>query len=237
MKSKGILYLIPNVLAPGTALEVIAPIVKEVISHTNYFLVEDFRTARRYISSLKLGVNLEEVRMEKLDKKTPDQQITQWLDPLMKGMDAGIISEAGCPGIADPGARAVALAHQKGIRVAPLPGPSSMFLALMGSGFNGQAFAFHGYLPIDRNARIQAIKTLEIRSKKENSTQLFMETPFRNNKLLADLLEVMDGNTLLCIASNLTSGDEMIHTKKVTDWRKNPPDIHKVPTVFLIYHH
>lgn len=236
MKSKGILYLIPNVLAPGTALEVIAPTVKQVIANTSYFLVEDFRTARRYISSLKLGVNLEEVRMEKLDKKTPDQQITQWLDPLLKGMDAGIISEAGCPGIADPGARAVALAHQKGIKVVPLPGPSSMFLALMGSGFNGQAFAFHGYLPIDRNARIQAIKTLEIRSKKENSTQLFMETPFRNNKLLTDLLESMDANTLLCIASNLTSPDERIHTQKVADWRKNPPDIHKVPTVFLIYH-
>jgi 16S rRNA (cytidine1402-2'-O)-methyltransferase len=235
MKSKGILYLIPNVLAPGTALEVIAPIVKEVIANTSYFLVEDFRTARRYISSLKLGVNLEEVRMEKLDKRTPDQQITQWLDPLMKGMDAGIISEAGCPGIADPGARAVALAHQKGIKVVPLPGPSSMFLALMGSGFNGQAFAFHGYLPIDRNARIQAIKRLEIQSQKEKSTQLFMETPFRNNKLLADLLEHLDPNTLLCIASNLTAGDEMIQSQKVADWRQNPPDIHKVPTVFLIF--
>ncbi|SHN19574.1 16S rRNA (cytidine1402-2'-O)-methyltransferase [Cyclobacterium lianum] len=232
--SKGILYLIPNVLAAGTADAVMAPQVKSVLEATRYFLVEDFRTARRYISSLKLGVNLDEVHMEKLDKKTPDPQVRKLLDPVLKGQDAGIISEAGCPGIADPGARAVARAHELGIRVVPLPGPSSMFLALMASGFNGQSFTFSGYLPIERKDRIKAIKALEIKVIVENTTQLFMETPFRNNRLLEDLLEQLNPQTLLCIASELTGEGENIQTKKVADWRKEKPDLHKIPAVFLI---
>ncbi|MBD3630372.1 SAM-dependent methyltransferase [Cyclobacterium sp.] len=234
MKAKGILYLIPNVLVLETGLDMMAPVVKNVIAATSYYLVEDFRTVRRYISSLKLGLNLEEIHMEKLDKKTPDPQVRKLLDPVLKGQDAGIISEAGCPGIADPGARAVAWAHQLGIRVVPLPGPSSMFLALMGSGFNGQAFTFHGYLPIDRKARIPVIKELEKTALQQGVTQLFMETPFRNNRLLEDLLEQLDAKTLLCIASELTGEGEMVRTRKVADWRKEKPDLHKIPAVFLI---
>lgn len=234
MKAKGILYLVPNVLVLETGPDIMAPLIKNVIATTSYYLVEDFRTARRYISSLKLGVNLEEVQMEKLDKKTPDPQVRKLLEPVLNGQDVGILSEAGCPGIADPGAKAVAWAHRLGIRVVPLPGPSSMFLALMGSGFNGQAFTFHGYLPIERKARIEAIKELEKTALQQKVTQLFMETPFRNNRLLEDLLEQLDGRTELCIASELTGEGESIRTKKVADWRKEKTDLHKIPAVFLI---
>ncbi|MFO7824331.1 MAG: SAM-dependent methyltransferase [Cyclobacterium sp.] len=234
MKAKGILYLIPNVLALETGPDIMGPVVKNVISATSHFLVEDFRTARRYISSLKLGINLEEVHMEKLDKSTPDPQVRKLLEPALHGQDLGILSDAGCPGIADPGARAVAWAHRLGIRVVPLPGPSSMFLALMASGFNGQSFTFSGYLPIERKDRIKAIKALETKVIGENTTQLFMETPFRNNRLLEDLLEQLNPQTLLCIASELTGEGENIQTKKVADWRKEKPDLHKIPAVFLI---
>ena len=234
MNSKGILYLIPNVLAPETALKVIAPVVKEVISKTNYFLVEDLRTARRYISSLKLGVDLEKVSMEVLDKKTPEPIVVKLMEPVLNGVNAGIVSEAGCPGIADPGAMAVAYAQRKSIQVVPLPGPSSMFLALMGSGLNGQSFAFVGYLPIDRKNRIETIKSLEERSKREKSTQMFMETPFRNQKLIEDLVHHLHPETLLCVASNLTATDEYIKTKRVFEWKKSIPNLHKIPTVFLL---
>ena len=147
---QGKLFLIPNVLAENTAHWVISPQVQDVIAHTRIFLVENPRSARRYISSLKLGINIEELHMEVLDKDTPPEQVSRLMMPLLNGADIGVISEAGCPGIADPGALAVAYAHQKGIQVVPISGPSSMFLALMGSGFSGQSFAFHGYLPIDK---------------------------------------------------------------------------------------
>lgn len=234
MASKGKLYLIPNVLAEGTAADVISPQVKEVISRTRYFLAENFRTTRRYISSLKLGVDLDQVHMELLDKKTPIPTVEKLLAPAMNGEDVGIISEAGCPGIADPGAVAVAVAHRKGIQVVPLSGPSSMFMALMASGFNGQVFTFHGYLPIEKKDRIAALKSLESQSKKDKGTQMFMETPFRNQKLLEDLVQHLHPDTLLCIAANITAKDEFIRTLKVADWKKCLPDIHKIPTVFLL---
>jgi 16S rRNA (cytidine1402-2'-O)-methyltransferase len=231
---QGKLFLIPNVLAENTADAVITPQVKEVIAHTKVFLVENLRTARRYISSLKLGVNLEEVHMEILDKNTAPESINRLLQPLFKGADVGIISEAGCPGIADPGALAVAHAHARGIQVVPLSGPSSMFLALMGSGFSGQSFAFHGYLPIDKKERNQALRKLEAESAKEHRAQIFMETPFRNNQLLEDALAALSPQTKLCIAKNLTAADELIQTKTIADWKKNPIDLHKIPTVFIL---
>lgn len=231
---KGKLFLIPNVLAENTAQTVISPQVKEVIAHTKIFLVENLRTARRYISSLKLGVNLEEIHMEILDKDTPPETMSRLMQPLMNGADIGIISEAGCPGIADPGAVAVAFAHHKGIQVVPLSGPSSMFLALMGSGFSGQSFAFHGYLPIDKKDRSAAIKKLEAESLREKRAQIFMETPFRNNQLLEDLLATLNPNTKLCIAKNITGSDEMILTKTANEWKKLPLDLHKIPTVFIL---
>ncbi|MGM0946937.1 MAG: SAM-dependent methyltransferase [Bacteroidota bacterium] len=231
---QGKLFLIPNILAENTADQVITPQVKEVIAHTKVFLVENLRTARRYISSLKLGVNLEEVHMEILDKNTAPESINRLLQPLFKGADVGIISEAGCPGIADPGALAVAHAHTRGIQVVPLSGPSSMFLALMGSGFSGQSFAFHGYLPIDKKERAAALKKLEAESLREKRAQIFMETPFRNNQLLEDLIRTLSPQTKLCIAKNLTAKDELIQTKTILDWKKSPIDLHKIPTVFIL---
>lgn len=231
---KGKLFMIPTVLAENTADWVISPQVKEVIANTKIFLVENPRSARRYISSLKLGINIEELHLEVLDKDTPPEQVSQLMMPLLNGADIGVISEAGCPGIADPGALAVAFAHQKGIQVVPLSGPSSMFLALMGSGFSGQSFAFHGYLPIDKKERAAALKKLEQESVREKRAQLFMETPFRNNQLLADALASLSPQTKLCIAKNLTAADELIQTKTIADWKNQPIDLHKVPTVFIL---
>lgn len=231
---KGKLYLIPNVLAENT-VDIISPQVKEIISQTQYFLVENVRTARRYISSLRLGLTIEGLHFEILDKKTRPAELEKIIQPIFEGKDIGVLSEAGCPGIADPGAIAVAYAHKNNIQVVPLSGPSSMFLALMGSGFNGQAFAFHGYLPIQKKERVQAIKNLEAESLKNRMTQIFMETPFRNNHLLDDLLAHLRPDTLLCIAKNLTGTDEMIKTKSVAEWRKSKLDIHKIPVVFVLY--
>ena len=226
--------MIPTVLAENTAHWVISPQVKEVIANTKIFLVENPRSARRYISSLKLGITIEELQFEVLDKDTPPEQVSRLMIPLLNGADIGVISEAGCPGIADPGALAVAYAHQKGIQVVPLSGPSSMFLALMGSGFSGQSFAFHGYLPIDKKERAAALKKLEQESVREKRAQLFMETPFRNNQLLADALASLSPQTKLCIAKNLTAADELIQTKTIADWKNHPIDLHKVPTVFIL---
>ena len=231
---KGKLFMIPTVLAENTAHWVISPQVKEVIANTKIFLVENPRSARRYISSLKLGITIEELQFEVLDKDTPPEQVSRLMMPLLNGADIGVISEAGCPGIADPGALAVAYAHQKGIQVVPLSGPSSMFLALMGSGFSGQSFAFHGYLPIDKKERAAALKKLEQESVREKRAQLFMETPFRNNQLLADALASLSPQTKLCIAKNLTAADELIQTKTIADWKNHPIDLHKVPTVFIL---
>jgi 16S rRNA (cytidine1402-2'-O)-methyltransferase len=232
---KGILYLIPSVLAEGTAQQVISPQIKDVVRNTQYYAVENLRTARRYISSLRLGITIEELQMQVLDKKTKEHQVGQILAPLLEGHDVGVISEAGCPGIADPGALAVEFAHKRGIKVVPLTGPSSMFLALMASGFNGQSFAFHGYIPIDKKARIDAIKKLESDSVANYRTQIFMETPFRNNHLLEDLKNTLNPSTRLCVAKNITGQDELIQTKTIADWKKTNLDLHKIPTVFLIY--
>jgi 16S rRNA (cytidine1402-2'-O)-methyltransferase len=231
---KGKLFMIPTVLAENTAHWVISPQVKEVIANTKIFLVENPRSARRYISSLKLGITIEELQFEVLDKDTPPEQVSRLMMPLLNGADIGVISEAGCPGIADPGALAVAYAHQKGIQVVPISGPSSMFLALMGSGFSGQSFAFHGYLPIDKKERAMTLKRLEQESVREKRAQLFMETPFRNNQLLADALASLSPQTKLCIAKNLTAADELIQTKTIADWKNHPLDLHKVPTVFIL---
>jgi 16S rRNA (cytidine1402-2'-O)-methyltransferase len=231
---KGKLFMIPTVLAENTAHWVISPQVKEVIANTKIFLVENPRSARRYISSLKLGINIEELHLEVLDKDTPPEQVSRLMMPLLNGADIGVISEAGCPGIADPGALAVAYAHQKDIQVVPISGPSSMFLALMGSGFSGQSFAFHGYLPIDKKERAASLKKLEQESVREKRAQLFMETPFRNNQLLADALAFLSPQTKLCIAKNLTAADELIQTKTIADWKNHPLDLHKLPTVFIL---
>ena len=214
--TKGKLFMIPTVLAENTAHWVISPQVQEVIANTKIFLVENPRSARRYISSLKLGITIEELQLEVLDKDTPPEQVSRLMMPLLNGSDIGVISEAGCPGIADPGALAVAYAHQKGIQVVPLSGPSSMFLALMGSAFSGQSFAFHGYLPIDKKERATTLKKLEQESLREKRAQLFMETPFRNNQLLADALATLSSQTKLCIAKKIVVKKMMIRVLSFT---------------------
>jgi 16S rRNA (cytidine1402-2'-O)-methyltransferase len=231
----GKLYLIPSVLAENTAEKVISSEIRERVSQIDYFLVENIRTARRYISSLKLGIKIEDLHFEVLDKKTKPMELEKMMWPIFQGRDIGIMSEAGCPGIADPGSLAVDYAHHKEIQVVPLSGPSSMFLALMASGFSGQSFAFHGYLPIERKDRVQSIKSLETDSLRNKRTQIFMETPFRNNQLLEDLLKHLQPTTQLCIAKNITGPDEFIQSKTVREWKKINLDLHKIPVVFLIY--
>ena|SRR5690554_6154786 len=233
-KNQGKLFLIPNVLAADTASEVISPQVREVVKSTSHYLVEDLRTARRYISSLQLGITIDDLHLEVLDKKTPETQIAKLMAPVLQGHDMGLISDAGCPGIADPGALAVAFAHKKGIRVVPLPGPSSILLALTASGLNGQSFAFLGYIPIDKKARIDTIRDIESESRRRKRTQIIMETPFRNNHLMEDLKNTLHPFTRLCIASNITAPDEFICTKPIAEWKKTTVDLHKIPTVFLI---
>ncbi|TPE45231.1 SAM-dependent methyltransferase [Pontibacter mangrovi] len=237
MKKTGTLYLIPTVLADNTQDQVISPQVKETVQQMTYFIVENLRTARRYVKSICPELVIEQLKFVQIDKDATAAQVQASLKPLLEqGMDAGVISEAGCPGVADPGAEVVKHAHQKSIKVVPFAGPSAILLSLMASGFNGQQFCFHGYLPIDKRDRLQALRQLEKEMQQRNQTQIFMETPYRNNKLLDDLLATLHPDTKLCIAANITSPEhEFIQTKSISQWRGKLPDIHKQPTVFLIY--
>ena len=227
------LYLIPTILAPDTTEFVLSPQIKDTIKATDYYFVENIRTARRFISELKVGKVIDELYFFEVDKDTNIEQIRKYFKQIPQNQHIGVISEAGCPGVADPGAIAVKVAHQLGIKVIPLVGPSSILLALMASGFSGQSFVFHGYLPIDKIERAKKIKVLEIESRKQQ-TQIFMETPFRNDSFLEDLLNTCQSDTLLCIACNITAPDELIQTKTVNQWKTKKPDLHKKPTIFLI---
>jgi 16S rRNA (cytidine1402-2'-O)-methyltransferase len=181
-----------------------------------------------------LQISQSDLLIHDYGKHNRDGNLNEFFSGLLAGRDVGLMSEAGCPGIADPGAEIVAFAHQKGIKVVPLVGPSSILLALMASGFNGQSFTFHGYLPIDKVQRSQKIKELENLSEKNKQTQLFIETPFRNNPMLEEILKTCHPNTRLCIACNLTGEDEMVQTKSIADWKKQVPDLHKKPVIFLL---
>ena len=225
------IYLIPTILAEGTQDSVLSTQIRDVITSLDIFLVENVRTARRLISSLRLGKVIDELTFIELNKDTPEATVLAELKNL-KG-SAGIISEAGSPGVADPGAVAVALAHELGIPVVPLAGPSSILLALMASGMSGQSFAFHGYLPIDKAQRKKAIVTLE-REASRGQTQIFMETPFRNNQLMETLLETCAPGTRLCVACNLTAEDEFVKTLRISSWKSQKPDLHKKPTIFIL---
>ncbi|HEY0110296.1 MAG TPA: SAM-dependent methyltransferase [Fibrella sp.] len=230
------LYLIPTPLAPDTAAQVLTPPIAEAVARLDCFFVEELRTARRFISGLRTGRIIDETLFFELHKDTPEADTKRQLtDLLAQNRDAGILSEAGCPGVADPGAVAVRLAHQLGFRVEPLVGPSSILLALMASGMSGQSFVFHGYLPIDRAERSRALKQLETDARKRQQTQIFMETPYRNNALLADLLATGLPDTRLCIAANVTAPDALIQTKTIKQWKGGPPDLHRKPTIFLLF--
>lgn len=227
------LYLIPTFLAPDTASQVLSPQVREVIAATDHFFVENIRTARRFISELKLGKVIDHLHFYELNKDTSEAEVISYFEQIPDNQDIGVISEAGCPGVADPGALAVKIAHRFGWKVVPLVGPSSILLALMASGMSGQSFVFHGYLPIEKSAKIQKIKQLEQNAQK-GQTQLFMETPYRNNQLLADLLANCRNDTVLCIAANLTASDELVKTQTILQWKASAPDLHKKPTIFII---
>jgi 16S rRNA (cytidine1402-2'-O)-methyltransferase len=229
----GTLYLIPNVIAEGAHFSVIPSQVMEAIRPLRFFLAEDIRTARRYFSSLKLYESIEALDFKVLNKDTSPTDLPLLLKPLLEGIDVGVVSESGCPGVADPGALAVQYAHQNNIKVVPLVGPSSILLALMGSGLNGQQFAFHGYLPIDAKEASAKIKELERESLLKKQTQLFIETPFRNNSMFNNLIKTLKPTTLLCIAMDLTSANEQIMTKTVQAWAKQPLQMDKVNTIFL----
>jgi 16S rRNA (cytidine1402-2'-O)-methyltransferase len=227
----GKLFLIPNLIAEGTQ-QVIPPSVLEALPSIQYFLAEDVRTARRYLSGLKIYERIESLQFEVLNKDTTQVGLVELMKPLLEGKNVGVISESGCPGVADPGALAVAYAHQHGIQVVPLVGPSSILLALMASGLNGQRFAFHGYLPIDAKEAVKTIKELEKESQQKKQTQLFIETPYRNNQVLDHLLNSLKNETQLSIALDVTGVHEFIQTKSVGQWKKNKPALLKEPAVF-----
>ena len=228
------IYMIPMVIADDTEQEVISDQIKNVIKSLDYFLVENIRTARRYISKLKLGITIEDLHFDLLDKKTKPEQVEFYFEKA-KGKNIGILSESGCPGIADPGAVAASVAHRLGIRVVPLSGPSSIFMALMGSGFNGQSFVFHGYVPIDKKDREKKIKEMEDAAVRLKQTQIFMDTPYRNQKLLEHLINTCHSNTLLSIAKGITGEQEYISTKTIREWKKEKINLHKTPTIFSLY--
>ena len=229
------MYLIPVTLG-DTAIEKVLPSYnKEIILGIKHFIVEDVRSARRFLKKVERSINIDELSFYPLNKHTSAEEISGYLKPLLGGESMGVISEAGCPAVADPGADVVAIAQRKNLKVVPLVGPSSIILSVMGSGFNGQSFAFHGYLPIEPTERIKRIKVLEQRIYTENQTQLFIETPYRNNKMMEDIVKNCRPQTKLCIAANITCEDEYIKTKTVKEWQGKLPDLSKIPCIFLIY--
>lgn len=233
-KNTGALYLIPTTLGETEPLEVLPISVKQAIEKIRFFIVEHEKTARRFIKKIHPRKPQNTLNIKTLNKYTDPMELPSYLDACEKGFDVGILSEAGSPGIADPGAEVVQIAHARGIRVIPLVGPSSILLGLMGSGLNGQCFAFHGYLPIDQGERRKAIKKLERFSREMDQTQLFIETPYRNNKVLEDLMHSLAPSTRLCIAADITLTSEYIVTRTVEEWKGQLPDLHKRPTLFLI---
>ena len=231
----GQVYLIPIIISADTQNDVLPIQIANAIQECELFLVENVRTARRFISSLHLGIEIESLQFEVLDKNTTHEDCFDLLQPAMEGKTIGVMSESGCPGIADPGSKLVHMAHQLGVRVVPLVGPSSILMAVMASGFNGQSFTFHGYLPIDKKERASAIKKLEKESTELDRTQVFMDTPYRNEQLLADLIKHLRPDTWLCIAKDITGKLEYIKAQPVQKWRNIKLDLHKTPTMFLLY--
>ena len=231
---KGVLYLVPNTLGNPDTTETIPVGIKGRVSDISLFIVENLRNARRYLKSLNREINIDSLTFFELNEHTSAEEIPSFLDRVEQGLDAAIISEAGVPGVADPGAEVVRIAHEKGIRVVPLTGPSSILLALMASGLNGQSFCFHGYLPLKRPERIKKIKELEQKVIRSGETQLFIEAPYRNDGLLADILDTCQASTRLCIAADITLDSEFIFTKTSGAWKKKKPALHKRPVLFLL---
>ncbi|MFT3739354.1 MAG: SAM-dependent methyltransferase [Breznakibacter sp.] len=230
----GILYLIPSTLGDSPIDRVLPAEVSQLIKSLVYFVVENERTARRFLKIVDRSIQIDALVFSVLDKDTPASQRAGLLKPLLEGHNVGILSEAGCPGIADPGADLVELAHEKGIRIVPLVGPSSILLAMMASGMNGQSFAFNGYLPVKKHEKDEAIRRYELRSLKEHQAQVFIEAPYRNVQLFDDLLTVLKPDTKLCIACDITLDTEFIATRTVSRWKGKRPDIQKRPAIFIV---
>ena len=232
--AKGILYLIPVPLADSAVVAVVPANVKELVASLTVFIVENAKTARHWLKWYDHPTELRQITILEMKQTDGAAEFDNYLAPLLQGNDVGLMSEAGCPGIADPGADVVQRAHRAGIRVVPMVGPSSILLALMASGLNGQRFSFHGYLPVDRNERAKAIAELEQRSRRDRETQIFIETPYRNSALFQALIDTCRGETLLCLATEVTGENETIGTRSIAEWRKNIPNLEKRPTVFLL---
>lgn len=231
----GSLYLIPTTLGESPLSYVIPEQARAICSSLTTFVAENPKTARQYLKLMGTATPLQDIVIFTLDKHTRAEQLEQFLLPALNGKDIGLLSEAGCPAVADPGALLVRLAHKKGIKIVPLVGPSSILLALMASGMNGQAFAFHGYLPIQKAERCKKIAELERESAARNQTQIFIEAPYRNQPLLEDIVQTCEPGTELCIATDITLESEHIETRRISEWRGKLPEINKKPTIFLLY--
>jgi 16S rRNA (cytidine1402-2'-O)-methyltransferase len=230
----GTLYLIPTTLGEENPTRVLPSFNDSIINMLQYFIVEDIRTARRFLKKVNRDIDIDVLTFATLNEQTRASEYADLLVPLLEGKDVGVISEAGCPAIADPGADVVRLAQEKRIKVVPLVGPSSILLSLMASGFNGQNFAFVGYLPIEPHERSKALKALEKKVYADNQTQLFIETPYRNGKLLEEIIRNCAPQTKLCIAVDITLETEQIQTKLLSEWKRKLPDIQKRPAIFLL---
>ena len=236
MPEIGNLYLIPNLLGESEVAQVLPAHVREVVLLCKHFIVENAKNARHFIKQIAPEHPQSELELFVLNKHTPEEDKQSFLSPCLAGLPMGIISDAGCPAIADPGSDVVRLAHRKGIRVVPLVGPSSLLLSLMASGLNGQSFAFNGYLPIDKSERKAALKRLEKRAKEERQSQLFIETPYRNEALFEEMLQLLSPQTSLCVATNVTLSQESIHTYTITEWKhkRKRLQLDKQPTIFIL---
>jgi len=233
---KGKLYLIPVPLAEGAEKSSYTIIHHDIINMISEYVVENEKTARRFLKTAGLTIPQNQLIIHDYGKHVREKMdYNAIFANVLKGKDLGLMSEAGCPGVADPGADVVAEAHKRGIQVIPMVGPSSILLALMASGFNGQKFAFHGYLPIDKGDRSKKIKDLEAQSLREKITQIFIETPFRNNQLLEEIKRVAKPSSRLCVAANITATDEIILSKTIAEWKKTTIELHKIPAIFLLF--
>ena len=230
------LYLIPVTLGETEINQVLPSYNHDIIVNIKHFIVENIRSARRFLKKVEKSIDIDVLTFYELNRHTDRKFIAQYLEPLSQGKPVGIISEAGCPAIADPGADVVAIAQSRNFRVIPLVGPSSILMAIMASGFNGQSFAFNGYLPPDGPGRVKALKKLENKVYNEDQTQAFIETPYRNAKMIETILASLRPNTKLCIAAGITCAEEFIHTKTIAQWKKEKlPDLGKIPSIFLLY--
>ena len=232
--NKGTLFLVPVPLADSVPANGVPANIAALVASLTIFVVENAKTARQWLKWYGHPTELRQLTIWEMKASDRREEILGYLAPLLAGNNVGLMSEAGCPGIADPGANVVREAHRAAIRVVPLVGPSSILLALMASGLNGQRFTFHGYLPVDRNERVKTITELEQRSRRDDETQIFIETPYRNAALFQALVDTCQRETLLCLAADVTADDEMIITRTIGEWRKDIPDLEKRPTVFLL---